>query len=271
MKNKGVSMQVNSISSIQTQSAFGNKKVSQREILETFANADDVALKQAAFEKASFDVNDKKHKRVSNALYLSLAPAIGLAAAIKQPAQTVSALTKNPIARSLRLKTFVGNTLGAVLALGAIDITMKAISKLENSNKKLKEFTKEHPTMSFLSAFGAGIGALSLLGSGVFKLQNLVKSKPVKFATKKLAYQINNKLNNSKVLNALSKGLDKVPSAIKGFTKGLINWSPMLIILANINHSFAHARAKGQATMNNYLQLKETQAQVRTALAETEE
>lgn len=261
-------MQVNSITpvSVQSKSSFGNRDFS-RQILEEFANADDKALKQAALQKASIDVNDKKHRRISNVLYYSFAPAIGLAAMIEKPAEAVSKLAKISTSRSLRLKNFAGNTIGAAIALLGVDLVMRGVAKLENSSDKIRKFTKDHPVMSFLATAGTGIGALTLLGAGALKLQNLVKSKPVKFATKKLAYQINNKLNNSKILNKASELLTKVPSAIKGFAKGAAAWAPLLLVLANINHSFNHAKAKTVETAKNYTQLKEAQTQVRMALA----
>lgn len=266
-------MQVNSITSAQVQSKtnFGHKGNKEREILETFAQADDKALRMAALQKASIDVNDKKHNRISNLLYYSFAPAVGLAAMIKKPAQAVTKVVKTPISRSLRLQAFAGNTIGAAVALATVTLVMKGVSGLEKSSEKLRNFANEHPMLSFLGVAATGIGALTLAGAGLVKLQSVAKAKPVKFATKKLAYKINNALNNSKVLNKLSKGLNKVPSAIKSFGKGVIGWSPLLLVMANINHSFNHAKAKTVATAKNYTQLKETQALVRDALAQEAE
>lgn len=260
-------MQVNSIKSVsvQSKSSFGDRNVS-REILEDFANADDRTLRQAALQKAAIDVNDKKHKRISNALYFSFAPAIGLAAMIEKPANAVSKLAKISTSRALRLKNFAAHTFGAALALLGVDLTLKGAAKLEKSSDNVRNFTNEHPIISFLATAAAGIGAISLLATGALKLQNVVKSKPAKFGTKKLAVKLNNKLNNSKVLNKASELLTKVPSAIKGFTKGVISWSPLLLVLTSMNHSFNHARVKTAVAAQNYTQLKVAQDQVRTAL-----
>ncbi len=58
VKGKGGYMQVNSVSSTNFGST-GKQKID----LETFANLSDRDLKNLAYARASYDVNDKKHKK----------------------------------------------------------------------------------------------------------------------------------------------------------------------------------------------------------------
>lgn len=63
-------MQVNSVS-LAGNTKNASFKSMQREF-ETLAALDDNQVRQIAYAKASHDVNDKKHKRISNALYFSI-------------------------------------------------------------------------------------------------------------------------------------------------------------------------------------------------------
>ncbi len=265
-------MQVNSISANvnMTKSSFGNKAVIDRESLEQFAQLDDKTLRMAALQKAAVDTKDKKHARVSKAIFWSIPLAAGLATIAKNPAKTASKLLKINTSRANNLAKFAGTAVNWAATFALIDVVFGASHKLEKSSKKVREFSKEHPMLSFAAKVGASVGTLFLAGLGVSKLGAKLADKPVKYATKKIAYQFNKSLNNSKVLNKVSGYLAKVPSSIKGFAKGVAEWSPMLLVLTSLSHSINHSRAVTTQTLKNYTQLKDSQAAVREELVRAE-
>ena len=264
-----VFMQVNSVSV--NKASFGNRPEVTRYMAEQFAKMDDKTLKTAAYQQATVDVNTKKHNRIGKAIFWSIPLAAGLAAVVKNPAKTATKILNTNTSRLSNLGKFAGTALNWASTFAIIDVVFGASRKLEMSNEKTKQFSKEHPTLSFIAKVGTAVGALALAGFGFSKLARKAASKPGKFATKKLVYKFNNALNNSKVLNKVSKGLDKVPSAIKGFAKGVAEWSPMLLILTSLSHSLNHSRALAVKTGQNYGQLKESQAMIKEQLAKEAE
>ena len=71
-------------------------------------------------------------------------------------------------------------------------------------------------------------------------------------------------------MNWASEKLTKVPSAIKNFAKGVIDYGPILLICSSIAHSFNHQNVKAKEVVKSYEQIKDAQDQVRTALANDE-
>lgn len=72
-------------------------------------------------------------------------------------------------------------------------------------------------------------------------------------------------------MNNLSKQLEKVPSGIKAFGKGVLDYSPMLLIVSSIAHSFGHDKVKANEFANNYRDIKLAQAMVRQGMDATQE
>lgn len=265
-------MQVNSVSSVMAgKTSFGTNNdpgdwietVNPRVLQVGFANMDDRTIREAAYLKASHDVNDKKHKRITNALYASIPVAAGLAAAVRTP--NISKYT-----RALRLQNFIGTTLNWAGTFLAIDLIFGAKRKLENSNPKMKEFSQNNPILSTLGAVGMSLAAIWGLGKGstklISKIASKAKPKDIK-AADKLYEKFVTKLNKNKTLNNISKQLEKVPSGIKNFAKGVLDYSPLLLIVSSIAHSFGHEKVKAQEYANNYRDLKTAQAVVRAKLA----
>lgn len=260
-----VFMQVNSVSV--NNASFGHRQEVTREMAEQFAQMDDKTLRKAAYQQATIDTKTKKHQRIHSAIYWSIPIAAGLATAIKNPAKTATKILNVNTSRLSNLSKMAGTTLGWAGTFALINTVFGASRKLENSNKKAREFTKEHPTLSFVAKVGASLATLGLATLGVTKLA----SKAPKLISGKKLYKFNSALNNSKVLNKVSEGLAKVPSAIKGFAKGVAEWSPMILVLTSISHSLNHARALSIRTAQNYDQLKDSQAIVREQLAKEAE
>lgn len=264
-------MQVNSISSqnVETRQSFGQRN-REREALERFAELDDRSIRHLAYQKASVDVNDKKHRRISSALYYNIPLAAGLAAAVRTPA------VKN-MTRSLRLRNFGATALSWAATFAAIDLIFAGKRKLDKASPAVKDFSANHPIVSTLATIGASIGAIYLGGKGISKLAEKALSKSAnaisnKFTIKQLRSmaKLNQTLNNSKFLNSVSEQLAKVPSSLKNFAKGVVDYGPILLICSSIAHSFNHENVKARQVVNNYNDIKEAQANVRNILANEE-
>ncbi len=268
-------MQVNSVSSTQpvAKQAFGNRDL-QRAYLEQFARLDDKALGTLAYQSASERVNDKKHKRITNALYYSIPLVAGLAAAARSP-KIVTTVAKGAkkagskvvdLTRYGKLGSFLRTSVGWAATFLAVDAIFGTKRFLDKKVPDMKKFTDEHPIMSSLLTMGVAIGALIGLNKGAGKLMNkLVKKVPEKEVEKSMV-SMAEKLNNNKFLNSVSKKLAKVPSAIKEFTKGVLDYSPFLLIFGSIAHSINHQNVKNREINKDFNQLKNAQYEVRSAL-----
>lgn len=260
-------MQVNSVSLNNPNSKPAFKAAVTREDLENFANLDELTVRKLALAKASHNVDDKKHRRITNAIYWSIPVAAGIAAAVRTPSQVISRVAKTNFSRSARIATFAVEAMKWAGTFLAIDAVFGAKHKLDKKIPSLNEFTNEHPVVSTLATVGASIAAVWGAGKGASKLiTKLAKNKlPVKSIKDAIAF--NTKLNNNKILNKTSEVLGKVHPAIKSFGKGVLDWSPWLLILASISHSTGHERAKAQEYSNNYQKIKTAQNLVREGLA----
>lgn len=263
-------MQVNSVSTsvVNANQSFGRRNL-DREYLEQFAELDDKSLKQLAYQNAAYKVNDKKHKRISNALYYSIPIAAGLAAIVRTPAKIVAEIAKKAkiSPRTVKFNNFAGTALNWAGTFLAIDLVFGAKRKLDKSSKTVNEFSNNHPILSTLATIGVTIGAMFAAGKGISKLA----AKAPKARVDKMMNALDKKLVNNKVLNKMSEKLSKVPSAIKNITKGVIDFGPLLLICSSIAHSFNHQNVKASETVKVYDELKTAQSQIRTILDKSEE
>ncbi len=246
-------MQVNSVSSMQS---FGNKRMaSPEQILSWIANANDKDLKQLAYKQTNIDVEDRKHRRIDNALYFAM------------PLSSAVAYAVNPSNMSRIGRLGTATKLGALFTLPFA--TVAGAFALKNSinkhNEKAAIFSANHPVLTSIAALAGGLAAAAVVRGGASKLiakygeQIAAKAAP---AVEKLAKG----LDSSKVLNFASKQLAKMPSALKEFSKKALSWSPYLILGAQIGHMLNHQSVKTQQYYKNYETLKTAQEQVRAMI-----
>ncbi len=260
-------MQVNSISAnVNSKASFGHRDADvQRAILEGLANADDRELRHVAAKNAAKTTNDKMHRRMDRALWYSLPLVAGVAAVVQNPSKAVGKLSSR--VRLGNLATFAATALSWAGTFAIIDGVFGGARLLEKSSQKVRDFNAEHPMTATFATIGAGIGALMLGRKGLTKILAKGGDKPLSFATKKVFAKLNKALNGSKIINGAEKILAKAPNWAKNFTKGVISWSPMLLVGTSIAHSFNHSRVKTAETVKNYTQLKDAQEQAIGVLA----
>jgi hypothetical protein len=159
----------------------------------------------------------------------------------------------------------VGVSAYVTAAIGAIGALFAGEKKLRKHSETVNNFANNHPVLSFAVSVAAALGVLSL---GRLGLQKLGQKYFVKNAEKEIL-KCGEKLNNSARLNKLgekaSKLTGKVHPAIKSFAKGVLDWSPWLLLGGHIAHAIDHASVKQREAAKNYNQLKEMQ--MRLALA----
>lgn len=247
-------MQVNAVST-KGASSFGHR-MPTREELENFAAADDRTLQAFAVKAASDSVNDKKHKRISNAIWYSLPVAAGLADVVRN---------SKVVGRIPKLKIFAATTAAWAGTFAVIDAVFAGKRAADKHSSTLRDFNKEHPILSTVATLGAAVGVLLLAGKGANKLLDKYGDKAVQFLKK---HKVDKTIKESKLITNTMKAIRKVPSSIKNFAKGVIDWSPMILVLTSITHTFNHERAKAAETAKNYTVLKAEQAQVKNLLNE---
>jgi hypothetical protein len=254
-------MQVNAINRLDD-TKFTSIRPNERRALESLANADDSQLRNFANRKASIDVNDKKHKKVSNALFWSVPLAAGVAAyAAVRGKLPVKANRARSAALSFGLNTAL-SWVGTFLAIDGVFKVKETVAKHSNSVRK---FDKEHPIMSFASTVAASLGVIAGAKAGLTKLVKYAPSA-INVGTLKTLAKANEKINNSKVLNKISETIQKFPSSIRSVANGAIQWSPTLLLLGGVAHSIDHSKAKIVQANNNYANLKLAQAEAKNVL-----
>lgn len=257
-------MQVNSVSLANANSKPAFK--GPREDLEKFAYMDEISTRKLALAKASNDVKDKKHKIISNSLYLAAPISGGLATACALPSTILTKVGKVNVSRASRVLFGSLSTLKyAGLFLG-IDALFAAKRGLENKSVAVNEFSQKHPVMSFMGTVAASFAAFYGLKHGAKFLSNKLGSgkNPVKLV--KTFLKASEKLNNSKTLDKASKMLDKAPAFAKNLTIGALSWGPLVFLLGRFSHDINHSRDKAVAFQDNYNQIKGEQAVIRAAL-----
>jgi len=229
-----------------------------------FATLKDHDLRNMAWAKASRDVNDRKHHRLDNALFLTLPLAGGLSAiAQKFPPEAVAKFGTHNM-RAVKFARF-----GLISASWAAGLTaLGALWGAKDYLAKRVDIIKNNPVISSIATFAAGFGVLA----GVDKLgtKGLVKVIEKVDSKKVLPYlrKARNVLNESKVLNKASEFMAKFPSPIKDIARSTATLAPLLVIGTQIGHIFGHQSVKNRVAQRNYEELKQAQENIRQDIAD---
>lgn len=263
-------MQVNTVSG----SSFGQKQQSlPREAIERLANADDRELRYFARQQASIAVNDKKYNKINNILYRSIPVAMGLSAVALNPAKNAVILTANkakvlsPL--TTKLGTYAKTTAKWMAGLAIIDALIAGNNKLNDHSQAVRKFESEHSLLTNVAAAGIGLGVLTL-GNKALPLLKKPISKLINSKTKdkilETVIKADERLTNKNFVKTLTKGFNAIPSAIRNTGKYAIGFGPLMIGGAQLLHFVNHRKAKRQETINQYEQLKQSQAVAKTVI-----
>ncbi len=254
-------MQVNSVSLSQNAANMAFKATPEEQI---FANLKDRDIRHIAFAKASNDVNDRKHNMIDKALYLSLPLAGGLSSALrKYPPELVEHIKPHNM-RSFRVMQFAKSAAGWGAGLAALSVLWDVKDYLAQR----VDFIKNNPVMSFIGTFAAGFGVLAAVDKAGTKLIDKFAKVADSEKVLKSIVKFRDTLNNSKVLNKVSKFVSKFPSPIKDIGRTAAVFAPLIVIAVQIGHMFNHQSVKAQVVNRNYEELKQAQQNIKDHIAD---
>lgn len=227
----------------------------KRTDIDAFINLDDNSLRKIAYLQTANPKEDKRSRRKSSLLMNSIPLAAGLNAAMNSKAGRLGKIGK-----------FAGVAAGWYAGFGIIDLVSATRNKIHEKSEKAREFAQKHPILSLVNTVAVSILAIGAAGKGFNKLVNKIGPKITnKYGSKieKGIATLSDKLNNSKVLNKLAevkgKVSSKLPEGVKGFGKGILDWSPVLLGVGAIVNSSKHATNKANAINDKYIELKDKQ------------
>lgn len=238
-------MQVNSVSSAQSFKALPLQA-------QIFASLDDNQLKGLAYQKAKIDVDDKKHRRLTNLLYYSVPLAAGAAAAV------------NPtnMSRIGRLGAGLRGVAALAIPFAIVDAVFAGKHAVDKNSRTSAQFTTDHPILASLATLAVGIAGIVAFNKGAVKFGAKYGEQIANRIAPTVA-NIAEKLDKSEVLNFTSRQLAKLPSALKEIGKTALDWAPWMLIFANVGHTINHDNVKNAQYIKNYEALKNVQSAIR--------
>lgn len=234
----------------------------RRDRIDAMIRLDDRAIRQRAYERASEQVDEKRNKKVTNALMYSAPLASGIATALLTDSSKTTLFTKEisgvagRMAKGLKVAAFL------TTALAAIDLLGLGRKKAAEKSKDVRKFDYKHPTLSFMGTLAAGIAVLAALPHGIARVGKLFTPE---FTTKvgnkvgKLADKINENNVVDVVKHSYNKLGKKSPDWLKNIGALALDWSPAALMLGGIYNSVRGNSDKTAAYIQNYNQMKEKQ------------
>ncbi len=237
-------MQVNAVS-LKNQS-FG---MSNEEILNGIANLNERDIRYLAKAKTLEDINAKKHRRLNNALTLSIPVAGGIAAAATMKATRLG-----------RIANFASGFGAWAMPLLVGFGVVKAVNALGRNSETFANFDRKHPILSNIACVAGAYAGLR----GIEKLGSSLVSKYGAKVLDKFAPQISKiskKLDKSALLNKASKSLKALHPSMKEVAKTGLKIAPWALLVTGFLHWIKYSAVKANQYVNNYYQIKAAQTQ----------
>lgn len=254
-------MQVNAISS------YNKGFTGKRDNIDGAIAQDDRYVREYAYLKAMHDVKDKKHKKLSNALWYSIPAVAGLSAAILTKGK-VSLFGKEIGGLASKLTAGIAGALPWAITLGVADAVVGANNLALKKSENFREAERKHPILSFLGILAAGVAALTVLPKGLSKLAGKIGPKTYERLGKGVQ-NLANVINKVKTPGVISKPLaklsEKTPAIIKNGAKTGISLAPTALLLTSFFHSINHNVDKRREFEKNYSAMKDTQLKLAQA------
>ena len=238
----------------------------KRSRIDDYIALDDSVLYQEAYLRSAAKYDYKKDRKVTNALFYSAPAAAGLAAAVLSE-KSATRLFSHELS-GIAGRAAKGLKVGALwtAALASIDLLGFFKNKLAQNSSEVRKFDKEHPFISLGLLLAAGFGAIALVNKGAVKLSQIKKTpKFLKKGTEKAAKFLNTNKHIAKAKNKLAEMVGKMSPSIKDIGATLLDWSPTMLLLGGMFHSFSSAGRQNREFVNNYNQLKERRDRIKDA------
>lgn len=237
----------------------------RRDNVDALVNMDDKKLRQIAYLQTAQNFNEKRSRRITNALFYSAPLAAGLGAAVFKNNVSTKIFNKNLTGLAGRAAKGLKVAGMWTAALAAIDLLGFAKNKLAENSPQVRKFDREHPFVSFASMLAAGIGAISLVSWGAGKLGAQKAPKFLENATAKVSKFINTNKLIGKMKDSLLNVAKKTPKALKDIGATALSWAPTTLLLGGLFHSIASRNAENREFVKNYSALRDKQTQLTRA------
>lgn len=236
----------------------------RRDNVDALIGLDDNSVRQIAYLQTESKFDNKKSKRITNAMYWAAPLAAGLGTAVFTKGKTkifskeVSGVAAR-VANGLKMTALWG---AGLASLGALGFGRK---KLAEQSPEVRKFDNEHPFISTIGTLAAGLGALFLVDKGAAKLASVNAPKFMQKATGKVAEFLNDAKIMVSAKNGLKSVAQKTPPALKELGGTLLSWAPSLLIIGGFFHSIGSVNAQNRDFVKNYTSLKNKQAELAQA------
>lgn len=254
-------MQVNAISS------YNKGFTGKRDNIDGAIAQDDRYLRAYAYQKAMHDVKDKKHKKISNALWYSIPVAAGISSALLTRGK-VSLFGKEIGGLASKLTAGIAGAFPWAVTLGVADAVVGANNLAAKKSENFREAERKHPILSFLGILAAGVAGLMLIPKGLSKLAGKIGPKTFERlgnGTQKIANTINKVKTPEFLKKPLTKLAESTPAIIKNGAKTALSLAPTALLFTSFFHSINHNVDKRREFEKNYTAMKDTQIKLAQA------
>lgn len=237
----------------------------RRDNIDAVINMSDNDLQKIAYLQTAERFDNKKQRRVTNALFYTAPLAAGLSTALLSERSATTLFSKEISGVAGRLAK--GAKVAAVwtAALAAIDLLGAIKNKISENSSEVRKFDKEHPFLSLGTMLALGLGAITLVNKGAGKLGSLKAPDVMKKYTGKAAKAINSNGIVNKAKDGLLKLSAKTPSALKDIGATMLELSPTAFLLGGLFHSISSNGAQNRDFANNYHALRNRQEKLTKA------
>ena len=231
----------------------------RRDNIDAVINMSDNDLQKIAYLQTAERFDNKKQRRVTNALFYTAPLAAGLSTALLSERSATTLFSKEISGVAGRLAK--GAKVAAVwtAALAAIDLLGAIKNKISENSSEVRKFDKEHPFLSLGTMLALGLGAITLVNKGAGKLGSLKAPDVMKKYTGKAAKAINSNGLVNKAKNGLLKLSEKTPAALQDIGATILELSPAAFLFGGLFHSIASNGAQNRDFINNYHTLRNRQ------------
>ena len=254
-------MQVNAISS------YDKGFTGKRDNIDSAIAQDDRYVRAYAYQKAMHDVKDKKHQKISNALWYAIPAAAGLSRALLTRG-SISLFGKGIDGLASKLTAGIVGALPWAIGFGIVDGISKANNAISKKSEDFREAKAKHPIISFAGLIGTCMAAFAAAEFTICKAFDKMGPKTyarLGNAAEKFAKVINKVKTPEFIKKPVSKLIAGAPKLIKNGAKFGISVAPQALLLTALLHSISHRIDRRNEFEKNYTAMKDTQLRLAQA------
>ena len=226
---------------------------------DSIVNLRESDIRTLAAVQTEADINRKKDRKITKALFYTAPVAAGLTAAVLEGGKADKIFSKSVTGLAARASRGLKTAAIWTAGLAALDLMGFAKNKLAQKSPEVRKFDREHPLLSLGTMLAAGVGVLALVNKGAGKLGKIEAPKFMQNGTEQVAQFLEKNKFVNKMKNNILSVFNKTPDSLKEIGATALNWSPTMLLLGGLFHSSASARKEDIAFAKNYNAIKEAQ------------